>query len=922
MVARLYPRKNIGTRVKGASKAIGIGFGGSRWDPSKLGDAFWLDPVGRADLVTYAAQPTWPDGDMEAAGTASWQDLYNAPDLLTKEPGSATGSGSQVLRLGVSPATIVDAAQLGTGAAIGNRERHTFWSRADASYNAAIADQGANSVAFAVSPAWAQFVAEFTPTTGWRDIQKGSTRSANWLDVDNWSIANLSVASIEPRTGMLNRCNDGRMEYAGTSQWGVWGSATLTKEADPYEGTQCLRIAYNGVIDPGATKGGFTSGHTYRVAGVARSDGTQVPYIYHGGSSTTIWTGTNSTDWQPFDVTFVSTGAASEIRFYSGSSAGYVEFDAIEVYDLDAPAGTVGQATATKQGWIDPDTGWVRFDGTADLEYSSLPLGAFDFLHDGREWSFGAAVLIPDLSSAATHQVFGNIYIVGSNFGASLLVRSTGQISMYIGNGTASPAVNNAASATGVIASGVPAIITGSYDTTTGHVHVWVDGVLVIDQAPTASMVAGLPQYAMSFGGSLGAGYYMAGMHADVILRPSALTDTERTNLERFLSNKHRIPLASDPLSDAELEGWTGLVTWVDPSYSGTYTYAAQPTLADADMEAAGTSSWAYMADRCALSKETADPPETGSRYLKILTTGLLDFSWAYQNVCTVGARYSISGWARSTNQSGNIYIGSSFSEQVATNGAPWTAFSKEGTTSDSYAYFGSSSNALGSISEWDNITMTSPSLAAVTPRAGSVTDDFANATATAMPWEDSTTGAIRYVNDYVDSGAAAASWKCLHDNTAASGFFVFTPDASGDGTWRGLVATGGSASADAHFVLRLADNNRAVVLVGSGVSWVVLDQGSAAGSVLGGSTYLVEWHKDASGTYQVWLNGTSVASSSATFSASNPPVTLRLGDQSPAAYPFVGQQWDTLVLSRQLSLTEKTRLRTKLANKHGITLP
>ena len=26
----------------------------------------------------------------------------------------------------------------------------------------------------------------------------------------------------------------------------------------------------------------------------------------------------------------------------------------------------------------------------------------------------------------------------------------------------------------------------------------------------------------------------------------------------------------------------TGLVTWVDPSYSGTYTYAAQPTLADA----------------------------------------------------------------------------------------------------------------------------------------------------------------------------------------------------------------------------------------------------------------------------------------------------------------------------------------------------
>lgn len=126
---------------------------------------------------------------------------------------------------------------------------------------------------------------------------------------------------------------DGDMEQtAVTPPWIVGNSATLTKDlTDPKVGLRNLKIARNAVNNPYAEQVAIMEvGEDYRFRGWARSDGSAVPQLIVAGQ--VVWTGTTSTDWQPFDVvdTTISSGT---LRLTSFTSTGteYTEWDNIEI---------------------------------------------------------------------------------------------------------------------------------------------------------------------------------------------------------------------------------------------------------------------------------------------------------------------------------------------------------------------------------------------------------------------------------------------------------------------------------------------------------------------------------------------------------------------------------------------------------------
>jgi len=124
---------------------------------------------------------------------------------------------------------------------------------------------------------------------------------------------------------------DGDMEAAGVGDWTA-NDSVLTKETGTRtggSGIQVLRVTRS-ASTYWATQVCMTVGKQYRLRGWARSDGNDAPVVFlHSG--TAIWTGTNSTDWQKFDIT----GAAEFVQVFIGSlgntTSAYVEFDDVSV---------------------------------------------------------------------------------------------------------------------------------------------------------------------------------------------------------------------------------------------------------------------------------------------------------------------------------------------------------------------------------------------------------------------------------------------------------------------------------------------------------------------------------------------------------------------------------------------------------------
>lgn len=149
---------------------------------------------------------------------------------------------------------------------------------------------------------------------------------------------------------------DGNMEQPGVGFWTAV-TATLTKEdADPYAGRYCLRIEGAPASLGRAQQTAILNGKDYRITGVARSvDATTSPRIYSPG--VTEWTGTASTDWQPFDVTFTAAGAGA-MALAMDSLEGIVEFDSVVLCDDVGGVQPVGHS-ATPTSTTNTVTPWI-----------------------------------------------------------------------------------------------------------------------------------------------------------------------------------------------------------------------------------------------------------------------------------------------------------------------------------------------------------------------------------------------------------------------------------------------------------------------------------------------------------------------------------------------------------------------------------
>ncbi len=177
----------------------------------------------------------------------------------------------------------------------------------------------------------------------------------------------------------------------------------ITREAGARTGgagSYVLRIAHDGINASGmAYQTLSVAGNTYRLRGWARGDGTSVPAV---GDSAYRWTGTASTAWQQFDVSWAALATASPRLYGTVLSAGhYVEFDDVtfeclnvsQATDLTGLGHNLLQATAASQPrWVASGAGGVlRFDGATDIMAS----GAF--------------------ARNQTHQI-----VLGVNYGASV----------------------------------------------------------------------------------------------------------------------------------------------------------------------------------------------------------------------------------------------------------------------------------------------------------------------------------------------------------------------------------------------------------------------------------------------------------------------------------------------------------------------
>ena len=186
---------------------------------------------------------------------------------------------------------------------------------------------------------WQYFDFVFTPLHAWFFLYSAAISGyVEFLDVSV-----QRVRTIIPAEGLFTRRElgaeilaDGDMEATGTAGWTPVNGAIPTKATSAlgYPSTQCLRIACSGLANPYAQEATvLTAGRLYRCTGYARSDGIAVPKVYWGG--VVKWTGSNSTDWQYFEVQVVAASSAAFALLTLTAVVGeYAEFDMVSFKEV------------------------------------------------------------------------------------------------------------------------------------------------------------------------------------------------------------------------------------------------------------------------------------------------------------------------------------------------------------------------------------------------------------------------------------------------------------------------------------------------------------------------------------------------------------------------------------------------------------
>lgn len=414
---------------------------------------FWADP-NYPNALGMVGGPANLDWNMEAAGTASYTSELGA--VLTKETGTPHG-GAQCLRC--TGATNAGAYQVGNS---GNRLSVSQWMRVDAPGTLArfgnLTNISGNNNC--TSTSWAEIVCEGTlASAGMRIVQMASSGAANYCEVDDVSITNLSALSLTPRyAAAINCLADGDCEDTGTEAWTVGaGGGSLSKVAG------ALRVT--SVTTATCARQVLITGRSYRLQGVARGDGgSGIPRV---SMSAAVWTGTNSVSDQAIDVTF--TAGSANFDLYNSGTSGTVDFDNLVLTDISTPAGILAQSTAANQPWLSTTTvngkRVLQFADT-DVLFGSLAAPAYRFLHCGSGGSLPRWIYNRNLnsSSLAIINTILSTYAAGTRAGVWVYVTTAGAITVTWYDATGA-VLQTAASANGAIVAGTAYAIT-----------VWADG--------------------------------------------------------------------------------------------------------------------------------------------------------------------------------------------------------------------------------------------------------------------------------------------------------------------------------------------------------------------------------------------------------------------------------------------------------------
>lgn len=286
-------------RVNQGSTTLWLGTSSTTWQSFSVVFVAYVTNVRLFSLATAAG---WADfDDVSVKETCpDWTAEGPTKPLLTKSTASPHG-GAQALRITNQAVTWAGASQ--TTLVVGKSYHVTGWARGDGTSNPRVG-LSAYTWTGTTSSSWQAFDFSVVADSikGFLYIDGGGI--GNWVEFDDVSIKET--------------CPD----------WTPANNPLTTKQTvSPHSGLQNMRIAYSTTANPRVSQTILVVTKTYLITGWARSDGTQLPRVYNGGAL--IWTGSNSTSWQYFEI--IRTAAATDIRLVMVSSAGYVEFDDVSV---------------------------------------------------------------------------------------------------------------------------------------------------------------------------------------------------------------------------------------------------------------------------------------------------------------------------------------------------------------------------------------------------------------------------------------------------------------------------------------------------------------------------------------------------------------------------------------------------------------
>jgi hypothetical protein len=242
----------------GIGIGIGLPFGGRRsaWTPEKLvqpGDSWlWadLDATGAVKLNT---QPPLVDGDMEAVGVGAWVP-NNA--ILTKEAGSPSGIGSQVLRVKRAGSSSFARQIIKI---VGNYYVVTGYARGDGS-NAPAILRGNGFLggmwAGTKSTIWQTISGEGIELYGTDFVLYAGAVDTHWTEYDDLNLRNLSVNSVtcKGNLGNLVQATEANMPWLSDA------------DAPTSVRLNTKRVLYSDGVADHSVSSGAASTHSYHKA--------------------------------------------------------------------------------------------------------------------------------------------------------------------------------------------------------------------------------------------------------------------------------------------------------------------------------------------------------------------------------------------------------------------------------------------------------------------------------------------------------------------------------------------------------------------------------------------------------------------------------------------------------------------------------